>query len=292
MIQRTSYRLFGKFCDKIKGRRFEKKLKQSRLFVPFPMYTSLFLFSIFLIGMAGFLSISLLCILYLTEKIEKQIAMHSIFWVVVVILGVTGVILMIFLSLPYLLAYDKRIKIEQQLPFAVNYMSAMAVAGVRSEVIFKTMAGKKLTSVYGELSKELSIFEVQTDFFGKDQSSALHILSIQTPSPLFSDFLRGAKNTFISGGSFQSFILSKKQEYQSLAIQRKEKYFQTLELLSEIYITSFLAAPLFMMILLFTTMTFSGPKSEQMKVLTYQIVPFLGIFFLLILEIINEKEEG
>lgn len=108
---------------------------------------------------------------------------------------------------------------------------------------------------------------------------------------MFAGFIVSSRNTMISGGSFQKFIVSKKHEYQSLALQRKEKYFQTLEMLSEIYITVFLAMPLFFMILFYTMAPLSGPQTGQMTALAYQLVPFLGFFFLLILEIINEKED-
>jgi len=291
MIQRQAYRLFGKFSDKIQNQYLERKLKQSRLFIPFSMYLSIFFFGIFLIIIGGLLLEIIFLISYLFEMIEKQTFSALSYTVAAFVFGMTAFTFAACLFIPSLYAYDKKIKIEKQLPFAVNYMSAMAIAGVRSESIFKAMATRNLISVYGELSKEFLIFNGQVEFFGKNAPSALSQLSQETSSPLFSDFLEGAKNVSISGSSFQNFIVSKKHEYQSLAARRKEKYFQTLELLSEIYIISFLAAPLFMVILLFTTMPFSGSKTEQMRFLAYQIVPFLGLVFLLILEIVNEKED-
>jgi len=291
MIQRLAYRLFGNLSEKIKYPRLEQKLKQSRLFIPFSMYLSLFFFFIFLIAVLGLFLEILSFALYFQTLIEEQLLLVLTQFISVSVFGSMILLFLLFLMLPELRVYDLKIKIEKQLPFAVNYMSAMAAAGVRTEIIFKTLSSRKLISIYGALSKEFSQFAVQTDFFGKDNPSALALLAEETPSPLFSNFLTGAKNTFLSGSSFRNFIVAKKQDYYSLAARRKDNYFQTLEMLSEIYITLFLAAPLFMMILLFSMMPFSGSKIEQMKLLTYQIVPFLGVVFLLILEIINEKED-
>jgi len=291
MIQRLAYRLFGNLSEKIKYSRLEQKLKQSRLFIPFSMYLSLFFFFIFLIAVIGLFLEILSFALYFQTLIEEQLLLVLTQFISVSVFGSMILLFLLFLMLPELRAYDLKIKIEKQLPFAVNYMSAMAAAGVRTEIILKTLSSRKLISIYGALSKEFSQFAVQTDFFGKDNLSALALLAEETPSSLFSNFLTGAKNTFLSGSSFRNFIVSKKQDYYSLAARRKDNYFQTLEMLSEIYITVFLAAPLFMMILLFSMIPFSGSKTEQMKLLTYQIVPFLGVVFLLILEIINEKED-
>ena len=291
MIRRIAYRMFGNFCSKIALPGFEKKLWQSRLFIPFPMYLSLFFFCIFSAAAISLLLIFFICFLYLSKIINDSFSFSLIFAAAVFFIGSVCFIFAVFLLLPELCAYDRKIKIEKQLLFAVNYMSALAAAGVRSEVIFKTMASGQFIQIYGALSEEFSRYAVQTDFFGKGNPSALTLLAEETPSPLFSNFLTGAKNTFLSGSRFQNYILSKKHEYQSLAVRRKEKYFQTLELLSEMYITAFLAAPLFMTILLFSMMPFSGSKIEQMKLLAYQAVPFMGIFFLLVLEIINEKED-
>lgn len=193
--------------------------------------------------------------------------------------------------MPYFKAYDRKIKVDQQLPFAVNYMAAMAIAGVSIENIFKSMSHKRIHSVYPELSNEMKTISIQTDYFGKDYPSAFQKAADVSSSPMFSDFIIRSKNTMISGGSFQKFIVSKKHEYQSLAARRKEKYFQSLDMLSEFYMTLFLAMPLFFMILFYTMAPLSGPQTEQMSILTYRIVPFLGIVFLLILEIMNERED-
>ena len=290
-ICRISYRFFGKAADKIRILGLNRNLKKSRMYISEPVYLSLLIFSIFCITVTLLFAEILVFALKKSEIIETEpttIAIGICFVAFVLI----AVLMILFLLIPYLKAYDKKIKIEQQLPFATNYMAAMAAAGVRTEIIFQSFSetGKMTEKVYDELSAEVKTIEIQTNYFGKDYPSALQILSEETASPLFSDFINGVRNTFISGGSFQKYIISKKHEYQSLAAGRKEKYFQTLEMLSEIYIIVFLSMPIFFMILFYTMMPLSGPETEKMNLLTYQIVPFLGVLFLLILEIINEKE--
>ncbi|MDL2260937.1 hypothetical protein LJC08_01650 [Methanimicrococcus sp. OttesenSCG-928-J09] len=291
-ISKTAYRIFGSIAEKMKFQFLSKNLKKSRLYIEENLYKSLLLFMILIITAGGFFVEILLFILKKTEFLpneEKYLFLSLLTGAAAFFSIVTAV--SFFCLLPFSKAYDRKIRIEQQLPFATNYMAAMAVAGVRTEIIFQSLSQKKMENVYKELSEEAKTLDIQINCFGKDYPSALQTLSEETASPLFSEFIHGAKNTFISGGSFQKFIISKKHEYQSLAVRRKEKYFQTLEMLSEIYITVFLAMPIFFMILLYTMTPLSGPKPEQMSTLTYLAVPFLGIFFLLILEIINEKED-
>lgn len=286
-----SYRLFGKIAEKMNFSFLNQNLKKSRMSFPAVLYLSFILFVSFLIASAGiFLELAVFSLNIANRIDEEQTRVAA---VLICIFTVFSIILagLFLILLPFFKAYDRKLKIEQQLPFAVNYMAAMSIAGVSIENIFISMSQKRIRSVYRELSDEMKTIAVSVNYFGQDYPSALQKLSEETSSPMFSDFILSSKNTMISGGSFQKFIISKKHEYQSLALQRKEKYFQTLDMLSEIYITVFLAMPLFFMILFFTMTPLSGPQTEQMKVLAYQLVPFLGIFFLLILEIINEKED-
>jgi len=304
-IQKLSYLLFGWLCEKIEMPGFEKALKKSRLFIPFPVY------------------LSMTCLTEVTAAAAAGI-LAAVFWLLLpdpvtfgaVTIGagtagtvtaagqtfqipeaivllipaavLTAAVLIAAALLPYLYAYDKKLKIERQLPFAVNYMSAMAVAGISAETIFCKTGEKKMIPIYGELSKEFAVFAVHTTYLGKDDTSALDVLSKETPSPLFAEFIAGARNTIVSGGDFQKYMTAKKYEYQSLVKQKREKQLQFLDLLSEIYITAYLAAPVFFIIMMFATMSFSGVKTGQMSFLAYQVVPFLGVFFLLIADISDE----
>ncbi|MDR0768147.1 MAG: type II secretion system F family protein [Methanosarcinales archaeon] len=261
------------------------------MYIPAVLYKSFILFALFSILFIGVWIEIALFISKATGWIEEtqfQISAAFVFLAAAFIFILTA---LVFYFLPYFKAYDRRIKIEQQLPFAVNYMAAMAIAGVSIENIFKSMSQRRIHSVYPELSDEMKTIEIQTDYFGKDYPSALQKTADVSPSPMLSDFIIRSKNAMISGGSFQKFIVSKKHEYQSLAVRRKESYFQTLDMLSEIYITVFLAMPLFFMILFYTMTPLSGPQTDQMSALAYKIVPFLGCFFLLVLEVMNEKED-
>ncbi|MDR2943524.1 MAG: type II secretion system F family protein [Methanosarcinales archaeon] len=286
-----SYRLFGKAAEKIKLPFLSRNLKKSRLYIPAVLYQSFILSVLFLIALIGILmEISLFFLALSNRAAEEQIKKSAVLICIVTVLLIMSTGAFLFF-LPYFKACDLKIKIEQQLPFAVNYMAAMSIAGVPIENIFHSMSQRRIRSVYKELSDEMKTIAVQVNYFGKEYPSALQKLSEETTSPMFAVFILNSKNTMISGGSFQKFIVSKKHEYQSLAVQRKDKYFQTLEMLSEIYITVFLAMPLFFMILFYTMTPLSGPQTGQMTALAYHLVPFLGVIFLLILEIINEKED-
>ena len=291
-FRRTSYRFFGAAADRVQIPGLHRNLKKSRLYITESMYISMMIFSIIGIAASGFVGAAAIFILDEYGKInpENTVFIYAgIFFSTIILLIGT---LSMFLLIPYLKAADNKFKIERQLPFATNYMAAIAAAGVRTEIIFQSFSRKKSEKIYDALSIELKTIEIQTNWLGKDYPSALQTLSEETVSPLFSEFIVGVKNTMISGGSFQKYIQAKKHDYQSRAGRRKEKYFQTLEMFSEIYLIVFLSMPIFFMILFYAMMPLSGPDVEKMTLLTYRIVPFLGILFLLILDIINENEEA
>ena len=286
-LQKISYKSFGNICSTMENASFNKKLKQCFFYVPQKSYLSLMFFITFSMIVAFLLiEISVLA-LYLSDKIAEETAFFFIKMSIIAALFFIFIIFMV--TFPYLYAENRKSKIEQQLPFAVNYMSAMAAAGISQDIIFQTMTDQKIKSIYDSFYDEFFEFQKQTDLMGKDIPTALQIIEDQTPSPLFSNFIAGSKNTFISGSSFQKYIHSKKQEYQSLFIRRKEKEIQSLDLFAEIYITLFLAAPLFFIILFYAITPFSGPKINEISMLTYKIVPFLGVFFHLFLEIIDSN---
>lgn len=289
-IQKFSYRLFGRICEKIEMPGFEKVLKKSRLFIPFSVYLSMTcLFASVAIAVSGILAAAFWSLMPdLAIAAGQMLQLPVAVALLVPMAALPAAVIVAAVLLPDMYAYDRKLKIERQLPFAVNYMSAMAVAGIPAETIFCKMGEKKMTPIYGELSKEFAVFSIHSNYFGKDNPSVLSVLSEETPSPLFSEFIAGARNTIVSGGDFQKYITAKKYEYQSFVKQKREKHLQNLDLLSEIYITVFLAAPVFFVIMLFATMPFSGSKTEQMSFLAYQVVPFLGIVFLLIADISDE----
>jgi len=289
-IQKLSYRLFGWLCEKIEMPDFERTLKKSRLFIPLSVYLSV-------VCLTAATAAAAACVLAAAlwqlmpdpvTAVSLRLQMPETAVLLIPAAALTATVFIAAALLPYLYAHDKKLKIERQLPFAVNYMSAMAVAGIPAETIFCKTGEKKMIPIYGELSKEFAVFAIHTNYLGKDDTSALTILAKETPSPLFSEFITGARNTIVSGGDFQKYMTAKKYEYQSLVKQKKEKQLQFLDLLSEIYITAYLAAPVFFIIMLFATMSFSGIKTAQMSFLAYQVVPLLGVVFLLIADISDE----
>ncbi|MDV0447137.1 hypothetical protein MsAg5_10120 [Methanosarcinaceae archaeon Ag5] len=305
-VQKTAVRFFGKASDKLipvflaagggdsSGNKnvwklFEKKITAARLFIPASVCMSIVLFisAILSIGCVFWEFLLLMAFYFQGDGFEEPLFLLSVPFFIFA--GVELLILISAVLLPILIAADKKHKIEQELPFAVNYMSAMAAAGVMPASVFETFAESNIKSVYGAVAAEFLILESRMDFFGEDLPSALLYVSQTTSSPLLSDFLTGSKNTIVSGSDFQSFIFSKKQEYESLFRRQKDQFFQTLDLTSEMYMTVFLAAPVFFIVLLFTIAPLSGPKTDEMEMLVYQAVPFLGLFFLLFADIIDQK---
>lgn len=168
-----SYRLFGKTAEKIKFPFLNQNLKKSRMYFPSSLYHSFILFVLFFITFIGhFLEIAVF-LLTIADVIDgEQAKAAAVLTGILIVLLVAFAGLFLFL-LPYFKAYDRKIKIEQQLTFAVNYMAAMSIAGVSIENIFISMSQKRIRSVYPELSDEMKTIAVQVNYFGKDYPSAL-----------------------------------------------------------------------------------------------------------------------
>lgn len=138
-----SYRLFGKAAEKMNLSFLNQNLKKSRMSFPAVLYLSFILFISFLIASTGFFLEIAVFSLNIANRIDEE--QTRVATVLICIFTVFSIILagLFLILLPFFKAYDRKLKIEQQLPFAVNYMAAMSIAGVSIENIFISMSQKE-----------------------------------------------------------------------------------------------------------------------------------------------------
>jgi flagellar protein FlaJ len=168
----------------------------------------------------------------------------------------------IFLALPFLvgaaiyvslsvypdyLAGERRRKIDRDLPYAVNYIAAMASAGVVPSVLLRDLARER---TYGEVSREVAWLVRDLDLLGIDLLTAIHRATGRTPSRRFQEFLQGAKTTILSGGDLKTYFAGKADQYMSENRRVQKEFLDSLGLLAESYVTVVIAGPLFMIVML------------------------------------------
>ncbi|WP_457591432.1 type II secretion system F family protein [Geoglobus sp.] len=200
------------------------------------------------------------------------------------LLAVRGVIL----YYPRILASQRRSKIEATLPHVINIMLGMAKGGTPLLEIIRTVAEEK--AVTGEVGKEFSVIVREVSVFHRDLISAMRYVANTTPSPKLSEFLEDMISVVEGGGKLSEFLEFKSAHY----IEERERYHEifinSLEILAEVYVSLFVVAPLFTLIV-FVVMGMMGESIDVIsKVIVYGYIPVGGIMFIWLLKSMMQTE--
>lgn len=174
-------------------------------------------------------------------------------------------------------------KIEQELPFAVINMSAIASSGLNPEKIFRiiTKSGEEYPNVKTEFEKVISYIEL-----GEDITTALKIASAKTSSKNLKELFDGLANSIISGSSLINFLDKRAESLLFEYRLERERYTKLAETFMNIYISVVIAAPLVLM-LTFFLMNLGGLGIgiglDAISLLIVLAVMLINVFFILFL---------
>jgi len=189
----------------------------------------------------------------------------------------------ITMMIPESKASSRKKDIEAKLPYALNFIAAMATAGITPVEIFKSLAEQP---VYGEVHKEAAWIYRDIAIFNIDIITALRNAANRTPSIRFQEFIQGAITTITSGGDLKRYYLAKAEEYMRENRRLQKEFLETLGVLAESYVTVVVAAPLFL-IIMFSVMALVGGSSSTgliMYLLAFVMLPIANLGFALVIQ--------
>ncbi len=178
----------------------------------------------------------------------------------------------------------RRKDIDNRLPYALNYIAAMASAGVTPADIFQSLAEQP---IYGEVQEEAKWIHRDIKIFGMDIITALRRASKRSPSIKLQEFLQGAITTVTSGGKLKPYFLLKADQYMRENRRMQKDFLETLGILAESYVTVVVAGPLFLIVMLsIMSMVGSGIETSKMMlyVITFLVLPICHLAFTLVIK--------
>lgn len=185
-----------------------------------------------------------------------------------------------FVIYPVVMAGERKRGIERMLPYAINYMSSMAGAGVLPLELFRSLAAN---DIYRDVSMEARYLVRDIEVLGLNLVTSMRNLALTTPSPSLQDFLQGAITVITSGGELEPYFKIKTEQYLIDNRQKQKEFLETLGLLGETYVTAFVAGPLFMIVVISIMAIMGGAQMIFLYLLIYAIIPFgSGMYILLI----------
>ena len=143
--------------------------------------------------------------------------------------------------------------IDENLPHGLNYLLSLASAGLTPRDMWGSLAKAE---VFGPLAYEAGRIRRDLDVFGHDLLTALRAAQERTASKRFEEFLQGAISAFQSGVDLENYLKTKGAQYQRQSVEEQLKNFDAMGIMAEAFLTTVVAGPLFLIILL-TVMTVS-----------------------------------
>lgn len=167
--------------------------------------------------------------------------------------------------------------INMKLPYATNYITAMASAGVIPAEIFKSLARQE---VYGEVAKEAAWIYKDLEVHGMDVVTALHRAIDRSPSIKFQDLLQGAITTITSGGDLTAYFRTKANRLQWENRQEQQQFIETMGLMAEAYVTAAVAGPLFLIVMVAIFVLIGSGEMIILQSIIYGLLPVASLGFM------------
>ncbi len=189
-------------------------------------------------------------------------------------------------------AAKKSKAINNDLPFAIIHMAAVAGSGAQPIAIFKLLLKSE---EYKGLESEIKKIVNFVNLFGYDLSTALKNVSLRTPSKRLKELLTGIAATIESGGSLKSYLGSVADDSMNTYRLERKKYVESLSTYSDIYTGVLIAAPLLLMVTL-AIINMMGGKIAGLSVAsiawfgTLAALPVINILFYLFLNITQPED--
>jgi flagellar protein FlaJ len=305
-IDRIAYSIFGGLY---RGREnnyenYNRKLNQARIPVSYDIYLSRVMMLSIISAILGvllgfFISINIAGLLLtfeasitFPEPIASFIETYE-FGLIVITLSLVGGLLLfiiVYLSLyyyPYYIANERKRKIDTMLPYSVTFQYAMSRGGVNVLGVIRAISNAG--DAYGEVSEEYKAIVRNVDYVKKDLRTSVLEEALETPSSELKNFLEDLLNVIDTGSNMESFFKSKSDLYLEKAKNQQQQLLETIQVMSEVYVIVFVAAPILVLVVL-VVMNFVGSGNiTALYAMTYIGVPAGGLIFTVLIKIISSS---
>lgn len=255
-----------KFLDSFEGLR--PQLNKAGIQLSLPEYVSMMMFTSVLATLVSTIFFSL--IFMIGAGVSGLIMGISIG----AILG--GGSMVFFYILPSLKISNRASKIEDNLPFAVMYLSTLSGTGTSVTEMFKNLAE---SDEYEEISDEAEKIHRDIDSFGLDVGEALTQGAERAPSDNFEEVLWGMNHTITTGGSLREFLDQRASSLMEDYERRIDEFSEQLSLLVEMYIILVIVGSIIFTSMSIVVSAFGG-VDPTIVIFIQAISTFIGLPFI------------
>ena len=180
-----------------------------------------------------------------------------------------------------------RNSIDNNLPFALAHMSAIASSGIPPEFMFELLTGFK---EYGEISKQAGLIVRDIKTFGMSSVNAIANVAARTPSPSFKQILMGIQSTIEKGGNLTAYLEGMSERSLFEYRIKRENYAKTLSTYADFYAAVLITAPIMMIVVLGVMSIIGGDimgfaATDLIFLMTWVLIPLLNMLFIAFLHV-------
>lgn len=276
-FQRVSYKVLG---GSVVGRmdltKLETDIRRARLGVRAEAYLATTIVLTALSVLFGFLVSAFVFFVLLPNAMpDAPPALIFAFPVVPLLMGVSTYAGMV--ASPASRAKQRAKDINMRIPYALNYVAAMASAGVNIDQVFRSLGEQE--KIYGECAREAQAIYRDMAYFGRDSVTAMKRAIDRSPSDKWQEFLQGAITTTTSGGNLQLYFASKAQRFMWDNRQEQKAFVDMMGLMAETYVTAVVAGPLFLIVMMSIMGMLGGGGPGSLYLIVYMLLPVANIGF-------------
>jgi flagellar protein FlaJ len=261
-------------------------LKKANMLYLLSSYISIILFTTFLVFICSVgiaVAIALLA--------SKTNLAFALFRNIMISLAAPVAAFFIAYAYPSSEASSLRDKIDNEIPFGIMHMSAIAGSGIEPSKIFKIIA---MSKEYENLGKEIRKILNEINVYGYDLTTALQSVSKTTSSKKLSDLLNGMATTTSTGGDLQAYLEKRASDAMTDYRLERRKYAAMAATYADIYTGLLIAAPLIFMLLLVIINTMGGTVGgfQTSSIAIFGIIGIIivNIIFLVFLNLSSKAE--
>lgn len=223
-----------------------------------------------------------------TARFISSIKELALAMLVPLVLGsiATALTYVTFYYRPRQLVASRERSINFILPHGIVFMYALSYGGMNIVEVIGQLSGSP--DAYGALAEEFDMVRRDIELFGTDLYMSLRNLRNLTPSDNLEQFTDDMLAILTSGGDPTSFLEDQVQRYLRTAREEQLGFLETLSLLAEVFIVGFVAAPLFLIVILMVISVLGSSAVVHLSVLIYAGIPLGMAAFLVIVSVLSD----
>lgn len=175
------------------------------------------------------------------------------------------------------------------MPHAVAFMYALSSGGMNFVEVCRRLADAE--DAYGDVALEFESVVREIDLFGNDIRGALSNVRTLTASDPLRRLLDDLLGVLESGGDLEAFLEEEAEDRLEEALDEQAAFIETLGLLSEVFVAGFVAAPLFVIVVLMVVGFIGNQTVGTITLLVYVVFPLGMVAFLLLIDLLSQPFE-